>query len=1301
MSSLEHLESQIGKAMKADRYRFRRALAGIRRAEAAGKPLDRSLGRLAADVERSVALRQTRRQSVPKIEYDDDLPVSGKRHDIAAAIREHQVVVLCGETGSGKSTQLPKICLEMGRGVEGMIGHTQPRRIAARSVAARIADELYSPLGKDVGFKIRFADSTAPQTYIKVMTDGILLAESQGDPYLNQYDTIILDEAHERSLNIDFLIGYLKRLLPKRRDLKLIVTSATLDAARFAEHFASATGPAPVIEVSGRTYPVEVRYRPPLSDDDSEDPDWEQLVLDAIDELARIDTGDILVFMPTERHIHETAKSLRGHAIAGDSGRRKTEILPLYARLSTKDQQRIFQPHPHRRIVIATNVAESSLTVPGIRYVVDPGTARISRYSPRTKTQRLPIEAISRASADQRMGRCGRVAPGVCIRLYREEDYAIRDRYTPPEIQRTNLASVILQTKALKLGPIEDFPFLDPPRADAIRDGYRTLFELGAIDENDELTEIGRRLSRLPVDPRIGRMILAAEAEGCLAEVLPIAAALEIQDPRERPLEKQQLADEAHVQFADPTSDFLGYLKLWDFYHHLKETLSRNQLRKACHQNFLSYNRMREWADVHLQLRQLVEQAGFKPGKRRDDFTSIHRAILTGLLSSLGFRVDSGEYTVTGGGKAQVWPGSAVFKARPTWVVAAELVETTRRYLRTCAKIDPRWIESLAPHLIQRSYSDPHWQRANASAMAVERVTLFGLTVVPGRKVHYGPINPEVSRALLIQNGLIEGEFDCQAEFFTHNHRLREEMEQLQRKLRRHDFLLGQWTEYDFYDLRIPHDVVDGPSFNRWRRKAERKDRRLLFMSRADLVREELLQAADGDYPDAIHVDQMKFPVEYRFEPGAEQDGVTLNVPLAALNQIDPNRLGWLVPGLLEQKIVAMIKALPKQVRRQFVPAPDTAKKILAEIEFGRGDVVSAVASALGRIGGQPISPAWFALDKIPSDLRMNLRVIGLDGEPLATGRDLDEIRRQLGAEAAAVFSTLDDPQYHRDGLTTWDFDDLPAEIDIRRGGLALKAYPLLVDQQTSVALRLADSPERAEQQTHQALRRLLVLSEGRRLGSQAQWLPKLNEMRLQAASIRNFDIRAEIAELIADRAVQSGGPIPRSREQFARWIGQARQRIGLATQDIAELAGPLFHEYHQARLALEQIPGAKWQYAAEDVRLQLQELVATGFLTSTPWQQLAHYPRYFRAVTHRLQALRGGGLARDREGTEEVRRWWNAYLDRLEQHRQTGIEDPQLARFRWMLEEYRVSLFAQKLGTAITVSAKRLQQQWATISSG
>ena len=881
MSIQFQLEKEIGRAMRADRYRFQRELRTLDEPEKDGKPPDGRLTRLADAVRRSVALREARRRSVPPIRYDDDLPVSARRSEIAEAIRDNQVVVICGETGSGKSTQLPKICLELGRGIEGLIGHTQPRRIAARSVAARIADELASPLGRDVGFKVRFAEALSPQTYVKLMTDGILLAETQSDAFLDQYDTIILDEAHERSLNIDFLIGYLKRLLPKRRDLKLIVTSATIDAARFAAHFATPHGPAPVVEVSGRTYPVEVRWRPPLADEEGDEPDLQQAVLAAVAEVAGIDQGDILIFMPTERHIHETVKSLRGRPLPGDRSGRLPEILPLYGRLSMREQQRVFQPGGKRRVVIATNVAESSLTVPRIRYVIDPGTARISRYSPRSKTQRLPIEPISRASADQRKGRCGRIGPGICVRLFGEEDYAACDAYTPPEIQRSNLATVILQTKALRLGPIERFPFLDPPKPEAVNDGYRTLVELGAIDAKGELTEVGRQLSRLPIDPRFGRMILAAADEGCLHEVLIIAAALAVQDPRERPLDKQEAADASHTLRADEQSDFVAYLKLWDFYHKLKSELSRGQLRKACRQNFLSFNRMREWLDVHRELMELVRQSGLlspfgrgtaglpspfgrgaggegihaaegphpnplpegegtrsahrvKQGRTdRRQYDNMHRAILTGLLSSLANRGDGYEYTVAGGGKAVLWPGSGVFRQKPKWIVAAEVVETTRRYLRTCGQIDPRWIERIAAHLVRRTYHGVHWAPAHASAMALEKVTLFGLTIVAGRRIAYGPIDPAMSRHLMIEQGLVEGHIEPKPAFLVKNQELAEELERLQAKLRRRDLLVPDFSRYEFYDRRVPADVYDGATLATWLKTSPHA----LTMGRSDLLR--------------------------------------------------------------------------------------------------------------------------------------------------------------------------------------------------------------------------------------------------------------------------------------------------------------------------------------------------------------------------------------------------------------------------------------------------------------------------------
>jgi ATP-dependent helicase HrpA len=1290
------LDSQIGRAMRADRFRLRKRLRAIKKATGGGKSSDRQLAQLGEAIERSVELRKARLTGVPRVLYDDGLPVAARRGEIADEIRQHQVVVVCGETGSGKSTQLPKICLELGWGIDGMIGHTQPRRIAARSIATRVADELGTPLGKGVGFKIRFTDTTSPETYVKVMTDGILLAETQGDRFLDQYDTIILDEAHERSLNVDFLLGYLKRLLPKRPDLKLIITSATLDAVRFSEHFASDGKPAPVIEVSGRTYPVEVRYRPMVIDEEGEEPELNDAVLAAVDELARIDTGDILIFMPTERHIHETAKALRGRAIPGDYPDRKTEVLPLYARLPAKEQQRVFRLHPHRRIVIATNVAESSLTVPGVRYVIDPGTARVSRYSPRTKTQRLPIESISQASADQRKGRCGRVAPGVCIRLFSEQDFLARDRYTMPEIQRTNLASVILQTKALRLGDVERFPFLDPPRRDWIRDGYKTLFEIGALDEHQRLTEIGRRLSSLPTDPRIGRMILAGDEEKCLTEILIIASALEIQDPRERPLDKQEAADEAHAQFADEQSDFLTYLRLWDFYQRLKEKLSRNQLRKACWQNFLSHNRMREWFDIHRQLRELVQEAGLRPKRRHDEYGPIHRAILTGLLSNVAFRSQTYEYTAAGGSKFHLWPGSSVFRTRPSWIVAGEMLETAKRYLRTCAPIDPAWIEPLAGHLVKRSYSEPHWDRKGASALAYEKVSLFGLPVVPRRRVPYGPIDPEASRALLIQHGLVEGELDTKAEFFAHNRTLFEECEALEAKTRRHDLLLGQWARFDFYDCRIPASVCDGKRLERWRRNEERTNPRVLFMSQADLLREQVDDAVQARFPDALPSDEAELPLDYRFEPGTECDGVTVTVPLEALGHLDPQRLGWLVPGLLEDRIVALIKSLPKPIRRRLVPAPDTAKEVLRQIRFGEGDMPAAVARQLSRIAGEAVSPEMFNEDKLPDNLRMNVRVVGTDRNTLAEGRDLAAVREKLGVKVAETFAALDDPQWKRDGLCSWDFDELPEEVRLNRGGMTVAAYPMVIDRGDCVSLRLASSPEKAAHESRAGLRRLFFIAADRELRSQIAWFPNLDSLLLHAATIPDFDFRCQLAELIADRSFLAEGNIPRSKDAFEAEVQLGRQRIGVAVQDTVRVVEPLFESYHEAQLALEKAANPNWQHATSDVAMQLAELLRPGFLTATPWSWLAQYPRYFRAISYRLERLSAGSLARDRQNTDEIRVRWDGYQERAQKHVEMDIFDPELAHYRWMLEEYRVSLFAQPLGTAVPVSAKRLDRQWA-----
>ncbi len=1296
----KELENRIAQAMLADRFRLRRKLEGLAGSgEIAGRPLTRWVEQL----ETSIALRQQRQSQLPGVEYDDALPICQRRDEIMAAIAENQVVVVCGETGSGKSTQLPKMCLELDRGVAGMIAHTQPRRIAARSIAHRIAEELKVPLGQQVGFKIRFTDVTSPQTYVKLMTDGMLLAELGQDRFLEQYDTIIIDEAHERSLNIDFLLGYMKRLLAKRPELKLIITSATIDAARFARHFSSSQGPAPVVEVSGRAYPVEVRYRPltPDEDDDTDarEVDWVEGVLGAVDELARIDHGDMLIFCPTERDIHELSKALREQRLAGDdapsSRGRRTEILPLYARLPAKEQQRVFQSHSQRRIVIATNVAESSLTVPGIRSVIDLGTARISRYSARSKTQRLPIDPISQASADQRKGRCGRIGPGICVRLYSEEDYLGRDRYTVPEIQRSNLASVILQMKSLRLGDVERFPFLDPPRRETVRDGYKTLFELGAIDEHQRLTVVGGRLSRLPVDPRIGRMILAASEEDCLSEMLIIAAALEVQDPRVRPVDHEQAADEAHAAWRHENSDFLTYLNLWDFYHGLKSKLSRNQLRKACQQNYLSYNRMREWVDVHQQLLQLAREADLKARPRRDDHAAVHRAVLTGLFTHVGWRRDSFEYTTAGGSKANIWPGSTVFKSKPRWLVAAEMVETTRRYLRTCARIQPEWIEDLAPHLVKRTYSQPEWDSRSASAMADERVTLFGLPIVPRRRIHLGPVDPATAREMLIEHGLVEAQWEQPPAFLQYNQEVLAEIEQMEGKLRRRDLMPGAGTLYRFYNDRLPDDVFDGPRLVKWLRHAEKKTPGLLRMSVDELLRDDEAQADAALYPQAAIVGATEVPLEYRYEPGSTDDGITITVPLPALPQVNAAQLNWLVPGMLEQKITALIKSLPKEVRRKLVPAPDTARRVAPELRFGQGDLLSDLAAALGRIAGEHIAPRMFDTTRLPEELQMNLRVVDAEGETLAAGRDVDRLRNELSAEAAEKIEQADDPRFRRDDITRWDFDELPERVRVNTGGVTLEAYPALVDRGESVSLRLAESLPRAETQTSAGLRRLFVCAAGREIRSQLAWLPNMDKLVLWAGAIPGFKLKPQLADLIAARAYDDQRPLARTAEQFDQQVKAARQRIGLGVQDVLEFVPAVLERHHRARLALEQIGNIpRFAYATDDIREQLDRLVGPTFLGSTPWEWLKHFPRYFEAIEYRIDKLRGGGQARDARSHEEFQAWWQRYVELTPDDELANPTDPELARLRWMLEEYRVSLFAQPLGTAEPISAKRIEKQ-------
>jgi ATP-dependent helicase HrpA len=1361
MAFFRDLDEQIAQAMQSDRHRLKNALRGIRRLEEQGQPFDSRLEDFWRNLEESIARRRRRVAARPVIKYDPGLPVVSRKPDILAAIRDHQVVVLCGETGSGKSTQLPKICLELGRGIDGMIGHTQPRRIAARSVAARLAEEMETKLGAAVGYKVRFTDQTAPETLVKVMTDGVLLAESQHDRFFDQYDTLIIDEAHERSLNIDFLLGYLHRLLPKRPDLKLIITSATIDAARFAEHFlltseGRATGrsallpiasgapeqaaqaeannaehsgqaasrlrdapyqPAPILEVSGRTYPVEVLYRPLAGDEDTGEVDQARGVVQAVEEIAALGRGDILAFLPTERDILDTHQKLR--ALRLPEG--ELDILPLYARLSAEEQQRVFQPHRGRRVVLSTNVAESSLTVPGIHYVVDTGTARISRYSPRSKVQRLPIEPVSQASADQRKGRCGRLGPGVCVRLFSEDDYLSRDRFTAPEIQRTNLAAVILQTHALNLGPIDEFPFLDPPRGESIRDGYKTLFEIGAIDEHRALTPIGKQLAKLPCDPRIGRMILAAAQEHCLADVLVIAAALEIQDPRERPASKQQAADEAQAKFADPDSDFLSYLKLWDFYHRLKKELSRNQLRRACQQNFLSYVRLREWQDIHRQLLDMATQLGLKAGPRRwgepavttrqpagEIYAAVHRALLTGLLSNVALRSDAGEYTGVGNQRLALWPGSGVFGQKPKWIVAADLIETTRRYARTAARIDPGWLEALAPHLVHRSYADPHWDRRAGSPMAWEKVTLFGLTIVPRRRIRLASVDPRAARDVFIREGLAAGELDSNAGFYAHNQRLLEEIAKLAAKTRRRDLMVDPETVADFYLAHVPQDVFDASSLFRWLRKNERTAPKALYLREEDLFPSQPLTEQNAAYPDTFEIGALRLPVDYRFEPGAAGDGVTVTVPKEGLKQLSPDRLGWLVPGLLEDKVQALIRTLPKPLRRNLVPAPEVARRAIADLGYGQGPFLPAVATALSRIAGENIPETAFDLTKLPEHLQLNVRVVDERGQTVAEGRDVHDLREKMQVateEAAPAPAASAHYPWQRDDLLRWDFGELPAEVNFRFGAVTVIKHPAVVDLGETAGLRPFDSAAEASEAQRGGLRRLLAIVERREIKAQVAWLPEIEKMRLWGASLTaNQSLEDQLTDLIAERALQATlelrktRPLPRSATEFAVLRTEFAKEIVPAVQATTKVVLALLEAYHQVRLALAEKYPAHWDAPLADLREQFAALLPERFLSHTPWAWLQHYPRYLRGMLARIGKLKSGGVPKDQQLQAQVTPRWQQYEARRQQHRKLEIHDPELERYRWLLEEFRVSLFAQELGTSQPVSPQRLDKQWGKV---
>ncbi len=1284
-TQLAALEAGLSRCLLTDRHRLSRRLRALRKRLRDNQPpsaeVVTALGR---DINRSSEQVRCRHEALPVPRYSVELPVVEHRAEIIRAIDEHQVVIIAGETGSGKTTQLPKICLEMGRGVAGLIGHTQPRRIAARSVAARIASELECELGDAVGYKVRFKDRVSSESYIKLMTDGILLAEIQGDRYLEQYDTLIIDEAHERSLNIDFLLGYIKQLLPRRRDLKVIITSATIDTERFSRHFHDA----PVIEVSGRTWPVEIRYRPLQGEDeDAQDRDMQQAILDAVDELSCIGRSDILVFLSGEREIRDTAEALRKHHPP------HTEILPLYARLSAAEQNRVFSGHKGRRIVLATNVAETSLTVPGIRYVIDTGLARVSRYSYRNKVQRLPVEKISRASANQRSGRCGRVAAGVAIRLYSEQDFNSRPEFTEPEILRTNLASVILNMAMLGLGGVERFPFVEAPDNRQINDGYRLLQELGAVDGERRITSLGRQLARLPVDPRIARMILAAGKERCLREVLVIAAALTVQDPRERPLEAQQQADEAHRRFRDEQSDFLSLLNLWQHYEEQRRHLSQNKLRRECRKNFLSFVRLREWHEVHSQLLTLAREMALRPNRQPAEYDAIHRALLAGLLGNIAVKTDESLYQGARNIKLSIFPGSGLFRKRPKWIMAAQLIETTRLYAHTVARIEPAWVEPLAGALLKRSYSEPHWEKKPAQVSAFEQVSLYGLIIQPRRRINYGPIDADEARGIFIRQALVQGEYRTRAPFFRHNRELVAEVEQLEHKSRRHDVLVDDETLFAFYDERIPAGIYSGARFEQWRKRAERENSRLLFLARDYLMQHSAAHICGERFPDTISVNGLQLPLSYHFEPGDADDGVTLTVPVELLNQLPPERFEWLVPGLLEEKIIALLRGLPKAVRRNFVPVPDYARACVEALAPGEESLLEALSDHLRRISGEMVAVEMWSPESLPDHLLMNFRVVDSGGETVATGRDLAGLQQSLRSHARAGFARRPRLELEREEITRWDFGELPEVVEFERAGVAMRGYPALVDGESSVAIQVFDTRQAADEAMRAGLRRLFMLALSDKMKYLRNKLPVSQTMCMHYAPIGRCDeLKQDILTAVTDQVFIGEDAPVRDPAAFEQRCEQAKGELVECATGLCDLLARILAERHVLAKQLKGAVSPAWIHAVADLREQLSRLVYPGFVTGTPWPWLQQMPRYLAAMKLRMEKLQGGA-ARDRENLRQFQPLWEAYLIRREKADKTGHRDAALEEYRWLLEELRVSLFAQQLGTSQPVSVKRLSR--------
>ncbi|MFF4040575.1 ATP-dependent RNA helicase HrpA [Streptomyces sp. NPDC001816] len=1298
--ALGTLASRLTELSLREAHRLGRRLEGARKIR---KPEARAavLAEIEAEVAKAEARMDERRSRVPAVTYPEQLPVSQRKDQIAEAIRDHQVVIVAGETGSGKTTQIPKICMELGRGVRGMIGHTQPRRIAARTVAERVAEELRTPLGEAVGWKVRFTDQVNPDaTFVKLMTDGILLAEIQTDRELRAYDTIIIDEAHERSLNIDFLLGYLAQLLPKRPDLKVVITSATIDPERFSRHF----GDAPIIEVSGRTYPVEVRYRP-LLEEDSEDADRDQItaITDAVEELMAEGKGDILVFLSGEREIRDTADALTKKQY------RFTEILPLYARLSHAEQHRVFQPHTGRRIVLATNVAETSLTVPGIKYVIDPGFARISRYSHRTKVQRLPIEPISQASANQRKGRCGRTSDGICIRLYAEDDFLARPEFTDAEILRTNLASVILQMTAAGLGDIEKFPFIDPPDHRHIRDGVQLLQELGALDPAQKdprkrLTDNGRKLAQLPVDPRLARMVLEADKNGCVREVMVIAAALSIQDPRERPAEKQAQADQQHARFKDESSDFLAYLNLWRYVREQQKERGSSSFRRMCKQEYLNFLRIREWQDIYTQLRTVAKQMGIHLNEDDAPADRVHVSLLAGLLSHIGMKdVKDGnknEYLGARNAKFAIFPGSALFRKQPRFVMSAELVETSRLWARVNAKIEPEWVEPLAGHLLKRTYSEPHWEKDQAAVMAYEKVTLYGVPIVAQRKVNYGRVDPEVSRQLFIRNALVEGDWRTHHKFFADNRRLLSEVEELEHRARRRDIVVDDETLFDFYDQRVPEHVVSGAHFDSWWKHKRHEQPDFLDFEREMLIRESAEAVTKADYPDSWRQGPLKFRVTYQFEPGADADGVTVHIPLQVLNQVTDEGFDWQIPGLREEVVTELIRTLPKPIRRNYVPAPNYAKAFLERAVPLQEPLTVTMARELKRMVGVPFEADDFDWAKVPDHLKITFRIVDERRRGLAEDKDLEALklqlkpkaRKALSQAAAATASREGGESLERAGLTDWTIGTLTRVFETRRAGQPVKAYPALVDDGDTVSVRLFDTEAEQAEAMWKGTRRLILrnipvnpakFASDRLTNAQKLALSANPHGSVQAL----FD---DCAMAAADKLIADfGGPVW-DEESYRKLYDKVRAEIVDTTVRTVAQVQQVLAAWQACERRLKGVRSPVLLANLTDVRKQLDALVKPGFVTWAGIRRLPDLMRYLVAADRRLQQM-PTGVQRDTTRMEKVHEMQDEYAWLLEQLPKGRPVPQQVLDIRWMLEELRVSYFAHALGTAYPISDKRI----------